>query len=65
LVAFVPGALVLTALGTDFLAIAGCLADLGLVADAVDLVETGARAARGDAEVFEDMLLLRVGSVNS
>jgi hypothetical protein len=36
------------------------LVDFGLVAEEVDLAETGAGAARGDAEVFED-ITIRVG----
>jgi hypothetical protein len=60
LATFVPVALVLGAgfaLEVEVLAIVAFLTDFGLVADVVDLAETGARAARGDAEVFEDMVV--------
>jgi hypothetical protein len=45
------------ALEVEVLAIVAFLTDFGLVVDVVDLAETGARAARGDAEVFEDMVV--------
>lgn len=43
------------ALDTGFLTVAAFLVDLGLVADPVDLADTGAGAGSGDAEVFEDI----------
>lgn len=38
-------------------AVGAFLADLGLVTEDVDLAETGAGAARGDADVFEDIMM--------